>query len=60
MKTLKSRLAKIFGPVLLLAMGLSLSSCIIVAPRHPRHDRHDDRRDRRWETSSSFNQEVRP
>lgn len=56
MKTLNSRLAKIFGPALLLVACLVLSSCIIVAPRHPRHDRHDHR----WEAPRSFSQEVRP
>jgi hypothetical protein len=54
MKTPAPRLAKIFGPALLLAACLALSSCIIVAPRHHRHDRH-------WgEAPASFSHEVRP
>jgi hypothetical protein len=52
------RLAKISGPVLLLAACMALSSCIIVAPRHPRHDR-GDRGDRRWEAPTSYSHEVR-
>ncbi|HTG31388.1 MAG TPA: hypothetical protein VLB76_00555 [Thermoanaerobaculia bacterium] len=63
MKTLKPRLTKIFGPVLLLAACLAMSSCIIAVPRHPRHGRHDrhDRHERRWEAPRPFSsQEVRP
>lgn len=50
MKTYTSRLAKFFGPVLLLAACLALSACIIVAPRHHR----------RWEAPPSASQGVRP
>jgi hypothetical protein len=49
MKTRK--LAKIYGPALLLAAALALSSCIIV-PGH-RHDRH-------WEAPAPYGHEVRP
>jgi hypothetical protein len=53
MKTPTARLAKIFGPLLLIAAFLASSACIIVAPNHHRHDRH-------WQASGSFGQEARP
>jgi hypothetical protein len=50
MQTQFPRLAKIFGPVLLLVACLALASCIIVAPR----------RHHRWEAPPAASQSVRP
>jgi hypothetical protein len=55
MKIANSRLAKVSGPVLLLAACLALSSCIIVDPHH-----HHRRYDRPMEGSAPYSQGVRP
>ncbi|MFL6258647.1 MAG: hypothetical protein ACJ76Y_02945 [Thermoanaerobaculia bacterium] len=56
MKTaIQRNLNRSIGLALLLGIGLSLSSCIIVDPYH-RHHRHY----RRPYLGSSFSQEVRP
>jgi hypothetical protein len=41
--TIRQRLAKGFTPVLLLAVCLSLSSCIVAPYGHRHHDRDRDR-----------------
>jgi hypothetical protein len=53
--TLKTRLAKGAAPVLLLALCLSLSSCIIAPYGHHRHGRDRDHRDYR----SGYSQDIR-
>jgi hypothetical protein len=56
--TIQKRLAKGFAPVLLLAVCLSLSSCIW-APYGHRHDRdHDHDRDHR-DYRSGYSQDIR-
>ncbi|MFL6233782.1 MAG: hypothetical protein ACJ76N_11665 [Thermoanaerobaculia bacterium] len=57
MKTaIQRNLNRGIGLALLLAIGLSLSSCIIVDPYH----RHHRRPYRRPYLGTSFSQEVRP
>lgn len=54
MKTTMNRIfAKACGAVLLLAACVTLSSCIVVAPRHHRHYRS-------WEAPAAYHHEVRP
>lgn len=53
--TIRKRLAKGFAPVLLLAVCLSLSSCIIAPYGHRHHDRDRDHRDYR----SGYSQDIR-
>jgi hypothetical protein len=55
--TLKTRLAKGAAPVLLLALCLSLSSCIIAPYGHHRRDRDRDRDHHDYR--SGYSQDIR-